>query len=132
MSTFEQPEIVSREDVVKMGGLLPLTDAEINSIAELVGVSPSEITRLPVYRVISSGDWTPSLKDFLAESMSRMPFAHTKAAMQGYLTLEKVEEYATGKFTMRNPVTGESEEFTLLYPYPNLSWRTQFAKILIH
>jgi hypothetical protein len=42
--------------------------------------------------------------------------------MIGYLTLNNVEEYAIGKFTMRNPTTGEHEEFTFMYPYPDLKW----------
>lgn len=122
MNTFQQPEVIGRDEVVRLGGLLPLTDDEIIEIAEIVGVDAAKITRLPIYRIISSGAWTPRLKDFLSESMKAMPHAHTGSVMEGYLTLTHVAEYATGTFTMADPVTGEMAEHTILYPYPDLRW----------
>jgi hypothetical protein len=122
MATFQQPEVVSRDEVVKLGGLLPLTDDEINEISGIVGIDSSRITRLPIYRILSPGAWTPTLKDFLSESMKTMPHAHTEAVMEGYLTLNHVAEYATGTFMMADPATGEMAQHTILYPYPDLKW----------
>lgn len=122
MSAFQQPKIISRDEVVRLGGLLPLTDKEISEIAELVDINASKITRLPIYRIVSSGTWTPTLKDFVGESMKTMPHAHTGTVMESYLTLSHVAEYATGTFMMADPATGEMSEHTILYPYPDLRW----------
>lgn len=114
------PQIVDRNKVASIGGLVPLSDVERQEMAVILGLRPEEITREPTVRIVGEpiDGWMPTFPEVVRYLMVARPHAHYLEPLQRYFRGEDRDGLmAMGRARLKNPSTGREGDFEIFYPY---------------